>query len=75
MFPVETSNNFQGSCFSKNDSNKIRVLCTMTHCSLSENVIKLDRWYDCLAVDQAYELFQILPHLTGERDVVEVERQ
>jgi hypothetical protein len=25
--------------------------------------------------DRAYELFQILPRVTGERDVVEVERQ
>jgi hypothetical protein len=35
----------------------------------------LGRWYDCLAEDQACESFQILPHVTGERDVVEVERQ
>jgi len=30
---------------------------------------------DCLAEDRVYELLQILPRVTGERDVVEVERQ
>jgi len=35
----------------------------------------LDRSYDCLAEDLVYELFQILPRVTGERDVAEVEHQ
>jgi hypothetical protein len=35
----------------------------------------LDRSYDCLAEDLVYELFQTLPRVTGERDVVEVEHQ
>lgn len=30
---------------------------------------------DCRQEDRAYALFQILPHVTGERGVVEVERQ
>jgi hypothetical protein len=29
----------------------------------------------CLAEDRVYELLQILPRVTGKRDVVEVERQ
>jgi hypothetical protein len=35
----------------------------------------LDRWYDYRPEDRAYGLFQILPRVTGERDVVEVRRQ
>jgi hypothetical protein len=30
---------------------------------------------DCRQEDRVYELFQILPRVTGEQDVVEVERQ
>ena len=30
---------------------------------------------DCRQEDRGYALFQILPCVTGERDVVEVERQ
>jgi len=35
----------------------------------------LDRWCDSRPEDRAYGLFQTLLRVTGERDVVEVERQ
>ena len=35
----------------------------------------LDPWCDCRAEGPAYVLFQTLPRVTDERDVVEVERQ
>ena len=31
-----------------------------------------DQLFDCRQEDRAYELFRILPRVTGERDVVEV---
>ena len=41
MLPVDTSNNFHGSCLSKNDSTKSESFVTTTHCSVNENVISV----------------------------------
>lgn len=73
MLPLDTSNNFQGSCLSKNVSTKSESFVTTTQCCVNEKVISADRWYDSLLADRAYELFQVLSRVTGERDVVEVE--